>query len=205
MPAAFWVVAHILSTPGLLEQVRGIISPCYDVDSDTFDWEPLYSNEYLQSMIAETLRLHSNITNARLVSEDTEMELGEKKEKKIVKKGEILLLISDLVHWDESVYPEPFVWKAERFLPENQGKLVKGDSSWKTYVPWGGGLHMCSGRFFAKNEMVIQLTLLLWYFKIDLIDDIPEHYIKERFGLGVAHPASSMRATIVRREKSELV
>lgn len=197
-------MAHILSTPGLTEKVREIIAPCYDAESDTFEWEVLFTDELLRSLISETLRLHSNITNARLVTEDTEMIIGEKKEKKVVKKGEVLLLVSDLVHWDESVYPDPFTWNPERFLPKNEGILIRGEKNWKTYVPWGGGLHMCSGRFFAMNEMVIQLTLMIWYFNIDLIDEIPEPYIKERFGLGVANPSSEMRVRITRRDKSVL-
>lgn len=180
----------------MLEKVREIIAPCYDLDSNTFDWASLFSNELFKSLNSETLRLHSNITNARMVIEDTEMIIGEKKEKMVVKKGEIILLVSDLVHMDESIYPDPFTWKADRFLPENDGILVLGDKSWKKYVPWGGGMHTCTGRFFALNEMIIQLTLLLWYFDIDLIDKVPESYIKEKFGLGVAHPATGLRAKL---------
>jgi cytochrome P450 len=204
VPAAFWIVAHTLATPGMIEKVRAIIAENYDAVSDTFNWEPLFANENLKSLISETLRLHSNITNARLVTEDTEMVIGPNKEKKVVKKGEVLLLVSDLVHWDPAVYPEPEKWIPERFLPENAGKLILAEKNWKAYVPWGGGLHMCSGRFFAMNEMVVQLTLMLWYFDITLHEEIPTAYIKERFGLGVAHPTKEMKASIVRREKSAL-
>lgn len=193
------MVAHIVSTPGLLKTVREIIAPCYDKETDSFDWKPLYDNDLLQSLISETLRLHSNITVLRLVTEDTEVELGENREKKLVKKGDIMLTVTDLVHWDEKIYPDPLTWKAERFLPENHGKLVIGDKDWKTYIPWGGGMHMCTGRFFAKNEMIIQLTMLVWYHDIELHNELPKHYIKERFGMGVAHPDGPLRATVTKR------
>lgn len=133
------------------------------------------------------------------------MLIGEEQELKVVKKGQIILIVSDLVHMDETLYPEPFTWKPERFLPENDGVLVRGDKAWKTFVPWGGGQHMCAGRFFAMNEMVMQLTLILWYFEIELVDELPEAYIKERFGMGVAHPVTAMRTNITRRRKSQLV
>lgn len=204
VPAAFWMVAHTLTTPGMTEKIRAIIAENYDADSDTFNWDPLFTNEMFKSLIAETLRLHSNTTNARLVTEDTEMVIGPNKEKKVVKKDEVLLLVSDLVHWDPAIYPEPHKWIPDRFLPENAGKLILGEKNWNSYVPWGGGLHMCSGRFFAMKEMIVQLTLMIWYFEIKLHDELPEAYIKERFGLGVAHPINGVKATIVRRRKTDL-
>lgn len=204
VPAAFWMVAHALAHPGLADTIRDIIRPHYDPETDSFNWEELYANEFFKSMISETLRLHSNITNARFAESDTDIPIGEHGELKTVKKGEIVIIVSDLIHWDAEVYPDPFTWVPDRFLPSQLGISNKSEKTWKSFTPWGGGMHTCSGRAFALNEMIVQLCLVFWYFDIELIKNdprgkLPEAYIKERFGLGVAHPETPMWVKVGRR------
>jgi cytochrome P450 len=57
-----------------------------------------------------------------------------------------------LVHRREDVYPEPEVFRPERFLDQ-----APGTYSW---IPFGGGVRRCLGAAFAQVEMQTVLQTL---------------------------------------------
>lgn len=58
-----------------------------------------------------------------------------------------------LLHHDADVYPEPEVFRPERFL--------EGQPSPYTYLPWGGGRRRCPGSHLALLEMKTVLRAVL--------------------------------------------
>lgn len=38
------------------------------------------------------------------------------------------------------------------------------------YVPLGGGVNMCPGQHYAKNEMALTVAMLLWEFDMEFLD-----------------------------------
>lgn len=197
---AFWLTIYTINNKEVFRKVTEIIENNYDSDIEDFNWTELYSNQYLDSLIKETMRMNSNVTSAREVLDNTTVTIAGNQEYSL-KKGEMVIIPINLVHWNESVYPDPMTWKPDRFLKTetSQGGLNMAQPDWKSYVPWGGGKHMCAGRFFAKNEMIIQLVYTLWYYDISFLEPIPKPYIKERFGTGSAHPDRKLQAKIKRK------
>jgi cytochrome P450 len=65
-------------------------------------------------------------------------------------------------HHLESLYPEPFRFDPNRFLPENDASRPRG-----AYIPFGGGSRMCIGKRFGEYELRALAAVLLsrWRFE----------------------------------------
>lgn len=214
--SGLWLTFYVFDNPEVYEEVTKILTEAYDEDTDDFDWKSLYGNAYIQSVLKETLRMHSNIVSARQVTHDSSLTV-ENDKTYFFKKGDIVIVPSDLVHSNEELYPDASTWKPKRFLdttttsanskstagpkPEPNQPSTDFPKEWNTFLAWGGGNHMCGGRFFAKNEMIIQLVYTVWYLNLKFLEPIPPPYIKERFSLGTVHPAKGMMSTISRKAK----
>ncbi|KAK9333369.1 cytochrome P450 [Lipomyces starkeyi] len=209
VPAAFWYIAHIVSDPELKAEIERIIAANYNNESGSFDWDALFADKVLVSCFKETTRLVSNATSGRAITRDTMLKVADPLHhgadgKEIVReyflhKGDSVLMIGNLVHWDPEAYPEPMKWIGKRFLDENRGKLVKHEDEWRSYVPWGGGGHMCPGRHLALIEAVVQCVYILWYFDVEPIDKVPKMFIKDKYGSGVVRPEDSFNVRFKRR------
>jgi cytochrome P450 len=62
------------------------------------------------------------------------------------------------------VFPEPEVFRPERFSEENKAMLPRG-----AYVPFGGGSRTCIGMRFGQAEIGIIARAILERFRLDLL------------------------------------
>jgi cytochrome P450 len=113
-----------------------------EIDADDGD-------AYLTATIQETLRRRPVLPNAepRLVMEPFELGGWTYPE------GCCLVANAYLLHHDPDVYPDPYVFRPERFLEEGPGTY--------TWIPFGGGRRRCIGASFATLEMKIVLRAVL--------------------------------------------
>ncbi|KAF4088617.1 hypothetical protein AMELA_G00056920 [Ameiurus melas] len=95
---------------------------------------------------------------------------------------------------DPEVHPDPHTFKYNRFLtPDGRKKteFYKGGKKMKYYnMPWGAGVSMCPGRFFAINELKQFVFLMLTYFEFELKnpdEEIPDIDVR-RWGFGMMQP-----------------
>jgi cytochrome P450 len=73
--------------------------------------------------------------------------------------GAVLIANAFLVHHDPDIYPDPFVFRPERFLDsESTGGKAPGTYTW---LPFGGGRRRCLGASFAMLEMKIVLRAVI--------------------------------------------
>ena len=55
-----------------------------------------------------------------------------------------------------TLYPDPFRFDPDRFLPEREAALPRG-----AYMPFGGGSRMCLGKRFGEYELRALAAVLL--------------------------------------------
>lgn len=115
--------------------------------------------KYLEASIKEALRLFPSVPAiARLVNED--FELGSH----FIPKGATLLIYPYALHRNEEVFPNPEVYRPERFLTENTSSEAKINPY--AYVPFSAGPRNCIGQRFALTEEKIVLANLLRNFVV---------------------------------------
>jgi cytochrome P450 len=104
---------------------------------------------YLTATIQETLRMRPVLPNVapRLVMEP--IEVGGH----TYQPGCCLVPNGYLIHHDPEIYPDPYVFRPERFVGEQPGTY--------TWVPFGGGRRRCIGSSFAMLEMKLVLREVL--------------------------------------------
>ena len=71
-----------------------------------------------------------------------------------------------LLHRRPDVYPEPTVFRPERFLEEPPDTYQ--------WIPFGGGTRRCIGASFAMTELRIVLSTILQETRLSLVDARPE-------------------------------
>jgi cytochrome P450 family 135 len=100
---------------------------------------------YLDALAKEVLRMHSpgSTAGARHVLEP--FAIGPW----TLPAGTLVMVDPYGVHYDPTVYPEPHVFRPERFLEDPPDAYA--------FVPFGGGVHRCLGAALAMTEIKIAL------------------------------------------------
>jgi len=133
--ALSWGFEQLLRAPEVLERVTRAA-----LEDDT---------AYLEATVKEILRRRPVLPIAQPRRIKQPVEIGGRS----YPAGPAFAACIYLVHHDERVYPEPYVFRPERFLDGSPGKF-----SW---IPFGGGVRRCLGASFAQLEMQIALRAIL--------------------------------------------
>uniref|UniRef100_A0A8C4PWB0 Cytochrome P450, family 7, subfamily A, polypeptide 1 n=1 Tax=Eptatretus burgeri TaxID=7764 RepID=A0A8C4PWB0_EPTBU len=205
-PATFWSLFYLLRHPEAYEAAKREVESCFGLPVPRkfeknhpllFCNHQLANLPILESIIMEAMRLSSASMNVRVAKENIELDLDSGATYRI-RSGDVIALYPQLLHYDHSIYPKPEAFQYDRFLDED-GKLrtvfeKNGRKLKYSYMPFGSGVTMCPGRFFAMNEMKQFLVLVLSYFDIALME--PEGQVpaldQSRIGLGILQPHSDV-------------
>ncbi len=135
--AMAWCFQCLAQQPEALDKLQA------ELDSD--DGE----ERYLLATIQETLRHRPVLPNVapRFVAQP--IEIGGV----MYPPGVCLVPNGYLVHHDPAFYPDPYIFRPERFLDKAPGTY--------TWIPFGGGRRRCLGASFALLEMKLVLRQVL--------------------------------------------
>ncbi len=152
----FWVFAYLFHTPGLLEAIREETVP--GIVNDTPDVRYLTEKcPRLEAIFLEVLRLKMSTSLMRYVTSPT--LIGGK----LLEKGHNVMVPYRQLHFDKDVWGENVAdFDPERFL--RQKHLVRSSS----YRPFGGGQHLCPGRFLARHAVFSFVALVLARYDVGL-------------------------------------
>jgi cytochrome P450 len=152
-----------ISTAVISTKQRGKIS---------FDLPKLLTLPLLSSVFTETLRLRMSTIPTRQLRADLEVDGY------LLKAGNCVMLPSWLAHtdaeWSTEGHPATMFW-AERFLPSDNGggdSVTSSQPKAGRYFPFGGGSSMCPGRFFAKQEILTAVAVMILKFDIEFVEFI---------------------------------
>ncbi|XP_008847698.1 7-alpha-hydroxycholest-4-en-3-one 12-alpha-hydroxylase [Nannospalax galili] len=200
-PTCFWALLFLLKHPEAIKAVREEATQVLgearlDVKlSFTFKFSALKCTPVLDSVLEETLRLGASPTLLRVVQKDYVLKMASGQEYQIRRGDNVALFPYLSVHMDPDIHPEPTTFKYDRFLnPDGTRKVDFYKSGKKIHhysMPWGSGVSICPGRFFAISEMKIFILLMVMYFDMELVDpDMPMPPIDpRRWGFGITQPS----------------
>ena len=107
-----------------------------------------------------------NVMNSCVV-EDYELPVGSR-----------IIIAQTASHYMEDVFPDPFTFDIDRYLPPRNEHLSPG------YAPYGLGTHMCLGSRWMELQLAINVLMVAHYFRLEVF---PANY-KHRF-----NPIPSMK------------
>ncbi|XP_073998584.1 cytochrome P450 6j1-like isoform X2 [Rhodnius prolixus] len=102
-----------------------------------FDIDAINSLTKLDNFVSETLRLHPPIQSVSRICR-SDITLTSRGYEYRIKKGLAVVVPIYALHTDPENFPEPDVFKPERFNKQNQSNIKKF-----TYLPFGEGPRMC--------------------------------------------------------------
>jgi cytochrome P450 len=129
-----WILEQVTRQPDVLARLE---AAALDGDDD-----------YVDAVIKEAMRLRPVFpVTARLASED--FALGDL----TIPEGTLVVPHITLVHRRADLYPDPLVFRPERFLDSRAGTYE--------WIPFGGGPRRCIGAGFSLLEMRVVLRTML--------------------------------------------
>jgi cytochrome P450 len=77
-----------------------------------------------------------------------------------------------VTHHLPELYPDPFRFDPDRFLPEREAALPRG-----AYIPFGGGSRMCLGKRFGEYELRALAAVLLTRVRFEPCSRVPPRVV----------------------------
>jgi cytochrome P450 len=171
-PTSFWLVYYIYSNPKLLLEVRTSINSVIGFQEDGVrDAKPIVINipevaakvPLLASFISEVLRVQSVNASARVVREDTILD-----GKYLLKRNSFIFIPSAELHSNHKAWgPSASCFDPYRFTAQKRQGDAKGNRiPVSAHRSWGGGVNLCPGRFFAMNELLSLLVVMVMKYDV---------------------------------------
>lgn len=201
-PLVFWFVAYIYSTPDLLPELRKEIAVYVKVSETNppritaFDIPALsHSCPLFKSSLFEAYRMANEATSIRYVRDAVTIEDGGRQVH--LKPDSWVSAPHGARQHDPAVYPEPHVFKPDRFL-ETDPETGRRVARYGRLKPWGSGHGICKGRTLAEKEILGIAACMISLWDMEPVGGkwkLPGM----RMGTGVMCPTEDMRVVLRRR------
>uniref|UniRef100_A0A6I8NPC6 24-hydroxycholesterol 7-alpha-hydroxylase n=1 Tax=Ornithorhynchus anatinus TaxID=9258 RepID=A0A6I8NPC6_ORNAN len=174
VPIAFWTLAFLLSHPSIYKNIMEDLTSVFgkagkrkiQVSEDDLKKLPL-----IKWCVLEAIRLRAPGVITRKVVKPVKIL------NYTVPSGDILMLSPFWLHRNPKYFPEPEVFKPERWKKANLEKNAFLDC----FVAFGGGKCQCPGRWFALMEIQIFVILILYKYDFTLLDPVPKQSRKAKY------------------------
>ena len=205
IPAGFWLLLYICSSPNLLRDIRAEIHET--ATTTTGDEE---ASEHLKASLLSQCRLllatyhevlrivGSGVTTNRVVLEDTIVTLAQKDY--VLRKGGIVQIPANVIHSDPSIWgADAREFNPRRFI--DRPKLATS-SAFRTF---GGGASRCPGQRFAQTQVLAFVAGVVMGWDISPLHDNAATWTLPEMNTtklpGVFKPLKDVRVRIKRRSR----
>jgi len=148
---------YLVNNPEVYDQLMEEVTDRLEEHGGKVGYETVAEMPYLEACIKESLRMSAPVArNDRECNKDWEYK-GIK-----IKKGTKIGIPIQVVHKNPEYWPEPELFRPERFLKENAGNIVPC-----SYLPFGQGPRACLGERFAVVEIKAAMVRLLQEFRLE--------------------------------------
>ncbi|KAF9876143.1 prostacyclin synthase [Colletotrichum karsti] len=158
IPMTFWFLLNVFSKPEYVERIRKEVSAITTMDKTAHGGHDatLYTSEmetacpFLTACYREVLRLYVAQVSNRRVMEDLTLDDADGRQY-LLKKDTNLQWATSVTHLMPEVWGDDVTtFRPERFLyaTAEEERRRRG-----FMLPFGGGKHLCPGRFFAQTEI----------------------------------------------------
>lgn len=160
-------IYHLFKNPNILGRLREELASSNielsDAEIGSTGLAALEALPYLNAVLMEGLRL-GTVVASRLqrVAPDRDLQYGQWR----IPAGTPVGMTPLLMHQDETLFPEPKVFRPERWL-NGDGDLVRIDQG---FEPFSRGTRICLGMHLAWAELYTVIAKLLWCFDLSLDD-----------------------------------
>ncbi|XP_054349577.1 24-hydroxycholesterol 7-alpha-hydroxylase isoform X5 [Pongo pygmaeus] len=167
VPAAFWTLAYVLSHPDIHKAIMEGISSVFGkagkdkIEVSEDDLEKLL---LIKWCVLETIRLKAPGVITRKVVKPVEIL------NYIIPSGDLLMLSPFWLHRNPKYFPEPELFKPERWKKANLEK----HSFLDCFMAFGSGKFHCPARWFALLEVQMCIILILYKYDCSLLDPLPK-------------------------------
>lgn len=199
IPATFWSLYYLLRDPEGLAAVRAELDTLSPQARDTLDVDTLGELRMLDSAIREALRLSSGSLTVREVLEPFTLETHAGAHR--LRRGDRVCLAPFITHRDPDIFESPLEYRFDRFYSTSGRKQFykHGQRVPLPLMPFGAGVSMCPGRFFAMNEIKLFVAMVLSQWDIEPDDGPIPDFEFSRAGLGIYPPAHDVHVRIRRK------
>lgn len=162
---AYWIVLRLFADAELLTAVRLEIQRALRASTEQFGPNHLSitalkdSCPTLMAVFRESLRVGSENISVRLVREDVLLD-----NRYFLKKGSVVEIAGGVIHANGDIWGEDVdSFKPERFMTQrDKGSCVHPAA----FRGFGGGKTLCPGRYFATNEILVLVAMVVHCFSM---------------------------------------
>nr|XP_055185757.1 24-hydroxycholesterol 7-alpha-hydroxylase isoform X1 [Nyctereutes procyonoides] len=191
VPVAFWTLAFVLSHPSIHKTVMEGVSSVFGTagkDKMKVSEDDLKKLPLIKWCILEAIRLRAPGVITRKVLKPVKIL------NYTVPSGDLLMLSPFWLHRNPEYFPEPELFKPERWKKANLEKHAFLD--W--FMAFGSGKYQCPGRWFALLEIQICIILILYKYDCSLLDPLPKQSFLHL--VGVQQPEGQCRIEFKQRK-----
>jgi cytochrome P450 len=115
---------------------------------------------YTRAVIDEAIRLYppAPYMSRAAINDDVIGDLQ-------IPAGSMVVIAPYVLHRHRTLWDQPDVFRPERFLPEERGRIDRF-----AYLPFGAGPRVCIGASFSLQEAVIVLATIAKNLRLDLVE-----------------------------------
>lgn len=188
---AFWTFTFVLSHPNIHKTIMEGISSVFGAagkDKIEVSEDDLKKLPLIQWCVLETIRLRAPGVIARKVLKPVKIL------NYTVPPGDLLMLSPFWLHRNPKYFPEPELFKPERWKKAKLEKYAFLDY----FLAFGSGKYQCPGRWLALLEIQICIILIFYKYDCSLLDPVPKQ--SSLHSVGVQQPEEQCRMVFNQRK-----